>query len=128
MCVVNQPLMGIARVILGLYAVFGRQTLAAAFDMIVTNILSMFIVIELLRSLIEYFTVHRLKITFIDHDRNHEFVHAVDYLGEVFHRHCPFVILEDAAQFPEATTCGRILPRLDYIPVTAWLSLYEIIT
>ena len=58
-------LMGMARVILDLRAVFGSQTLAAAFDMIVTNILSMFIVIELLRSLIEYFTVHRLKITFI---------------------------------------------------------------
>lgn len=58
-------LMGIARVILDLRAVFGSQTLATAFDMIVTNILSMFIVIELLRSLIEYFTVHRLKITFI---------------------------------------------------------------
>jgi uncharacterized membrane protein (DUF373 family) len=57
--------MGIARVILDLRAVFGSQTLAAAFDMIVTNILSMFVVIELLRSLIEYFTVHRLKITFI---------------------------------------------------------------
>ncbi len=58
-------LMGIARVILDLRAVFGSQTIAAAFDMMVTNILSMFIVIELLRSIIEYFTVHRLKITFI---------------------------------------------------------------
>lgn len=58
-------LMGIARVILDLRAVFGSQTLASAFEMIVTNILSMFIVIELLRSLMEYFTVHRLKITFI---------------------------------------------------------------
>ncbi|MGC1456425.1 MAG: phosphate-starvation-inducible PsiE family protein [Nitrospirota bacterium] len=58
-------LMGIARVILDLRAVFGSQTLASAFDLIVTNILSMFIVIELLRSLLEYFTVHRLKITFI---------------------------------------------------------------
>ncbi len=58
-------LMGIARVVLDLRAVFGSQTIAAAFDMMVTNILSMFIVIELLRSIIEYFTVHRLKITFI---------------------------------------------------------------
>jgi uncharacterized membrane protein (DUF373 family) len=58
-------MMGIARVILDLRAVFGSQTIAAAFDMMVTNILSMFIVIELLRSIIEYFTVHRLKITFI---------------------------------------------------------------
>lgn len=58
-------LMGAARVILDLRAVFGSQTIAAGFDMLVTNILSMFIVIELLRSIIEYFTVHRLKITFI---------------------------------------------------------------
>lgn len=58
-------LMGLARVILDLRAVFGSQTIAAAFEMMVTNILSMFIVIELLRSILEYFTVHRLKITFI---------------------------------------------------------------
>jgi uncharacterized membrane protein (DUF373 family) len=58
-------LMGIARLVLDLRAVFGSLTIAAAFDMMVTNILSMFIVIELLRSIIEYFTVHRLKITFI---------------------------------------------------------------
>jgi uncharacterized membrane protein (DUF373 family) len=58
-------LMGIARLVLDLRAVFGSQTIGAAFDMMVTNILSMFIVIELLRSIIEYFAVHRLKITFI---------------------------------------------------------------
>ena len=58
-------MMGIARLILDLRAVFGSQSIATAFDMMVTNILSMFIVIELLRSIIEYFTVHRLKITFI---------------------------------------------------------------
>jgi uncharacterized membrane protein (DUF373 family) len=58
-------MMGIARLVLDLRAVFSSQTIAAAFDMMVTNILSMFIVIELLRSIIEYFAVHRLKITFI---------------------------------------------------------------
>jgi uncharacterized membrane protein (DUF373 family) len=58
-------MMGIARVILDLREVFGSRTISAAFDMMVTNILSMFIVIELLRSIMEYFTVHRLKITFI---------------------------------------------------------------
>ena len=58
-------LMGIARLILDLRAVFGSQTIATALDLMVTNILSMFIVIELLRSVLEYFTVHRLKITFI---------------------------------------------------------------
>jgi uncharacterized membrane protein (DUF373 family) len=58
-------LMGLARVVLDLRAVFGSETIAAGFDRMVTNILSMFIVIELLRSIIEYFAVHRLKITFI---------------------------------------------------------------
>ncbi len=58
-------MMGIARVILDLREVFGSRTISAAFDMMVTNILSMFIVIELLRSIMEYFSVHRLKITFI---------------------------------------------------------------
>jgi uncharacterized membrane protein (DUF373 family) len=58
-------MMGIARVIIDLRAVFGSQTIAAAFDLMVTNILSMFIVIELLRSIIEYFAVHRLKITYV---------------------------------------------------------------
>ena len=63
--VIIAMMMGIARVILDLRSVFGSQTIASAFHMMVTNILSMFIVIELLRSVIEYFTVHRLKITFI---------------------------------------------------------------
>lgn len=31
----------------------------------VTNILSMFIVMELLRSIVEYFEIHRLRMTFI---------------------------------------------------------------
>jgi uncharacterized membrane protein (DUF373 family) len=46
-------MMGTARVILDLRAVFGSRTIAAAFDMMVTNILSMSVVIELLRSIIE---------------------------------------------------------------------------
>ncbi len=58
-------MMGIARIILDLRVVFGSPTIAAGFDLMVTNILSMFVVIELLRSIIEYFEVHRLKITFI---------------------------------------------------------------
>jgi uncharacterized membrane protein (DUF373 family) len=58
-------LVGIARAILDQSPIFGSQTLAVAFDLMVTNILSMSIVIELLRSIIEYFTVHRFKITLI---------------------------------------------------------------
>ena len=58
-------MLGIARLILDLRIVFSSPTIAAGFDLMVTNILSMFVVIELLRSIIEYFEVHRLKITFI---------------------------------------------------------------
>jgi len=58
-------MMGIARIMLDLGAVFRSTTISAGFDLMVTNILSMFVVIELLRSIIEYFELHRLKITFI---------------------------------------------------------------
>ncbi len=58
-------MMGIARIFLDLRVVFKSPTIALGFDIMVTNILSMFIVIELLRSIIEYFEIHRLRITFI---------------------------------------------------------------
>ena len=58
-------MIGIARIFLDLKVVFKSPTIAAGFDIIITNILSMFIVIELLRSIIEYFEIHRLRITFI---------------------------------------------------------------
>ncbi len=58
-------MLGIARIVLDLRMVFASPTIAAGFDLMITNILSMFVVIELLRSIIEYFELHRLKITFI---------------------------------------------------------------
>ncbi|MEW5744577.1 MAG: phosphate-starvation-inducible PsiE family protein [Nitrospirota bacterium] len=58
-------MIGVARLFFDLRAVFGSPTVHAGFDLMVTNLLSMFVVIELLRSIIEYFEVHRLKITFI---------------------------------------------------------------
>src|SRR5574340_1262818 len=58
-------MIGIARIFLDLKEVFKSPTIAAGFDIMITNILSMFIVIELLRSIIEYFEIHRLRITFI---------------------------------------------------------------
>jgi uncharacterized membrane protein (DUF373 family) len=45
--------------------VFRSPTIAGGFDIMVTNILSMFVVIELLKGIIEYFDIHRVKITFI---------------------------------------------------------------
>ena len=58
-------MMGIARVFLDLWVVYQSASISAGFDLLVTDILSMFVVIELLKSIIEYFEVHRIKITFI---------------------------------------------------------------
>jgi uncharacterized membrane protein (DUF373 family) len=58
-------MMGIARVFLDLWHVWRSPSIAAGFDVLVTDILSMFVVIELLKSVVEYFEIHRLKITFI---------------------------------------------------------------
>ena len=58
-------MIGIARIFLDLREVFNSSTIAGGFDIMVTNILSMFVVIELLKGIIEYFEVHRVKITFI---------------------------------------------------------------
>jgi uncharacterized membrane protein (DUF373 family) len=58
-------LLGIARVILDLRVVYSSPTVAAGFDLLITNILSLFVVIELLKSVLEYFEHHRIKLTFI---------------------------------------------------------------
>ncbi len=58
-------MMGIARVFLDLLTVWRSPSIAAGFDVLVTDLLSMFVVIELLKSIIEYFEIHRLRITFI---------------------------------------------------------------
>lgn len=58
-------MIGMARIFLDLKEVFRSPTISAGFDIMVTNILSMFIVIELLKSIVEYFEIHRLRMTFI---------------------------------------------------------------
>lgn len=58
-------MIGMARIFLDLKVVFRSPTISAGFNIMVTNILSMFIVIELLRSIVEYFEIHRLRMTFI---------------------------------------------------------------
>jgi uncharacterized membrane protein (DUF373 family) len=58
-------MIGIARIFLDLRGVFESPTIAGGFDIMVTNILSMFVIIELLKGIIEYFEIHRVKITFI---------------------------------------------------------------
>jgi uncharacterized membrane protein (DUF373 family) len=58
-------MMGIARVVLDVWSVWKSPSISAGFDVLVTDILSMFVVVELLKSIVEYFEIHRLKITFI---------------------------------------------------------------
>ncbi|HET6921766.1 MAG TPA: phosphate-starvation-inducible PsiE family protein, partial [Anaeromyxobacteraceae bacterium] len=63
--VVVALMMGVARVFLGMWAVWRSPTVAAGFDVLVTDVLSMFVVIELLRSIMEYADSHRIRITFV---------------------------------------------------------------
>jgi len=58
-------LLGMLRLFVDFGHILGSTSLSIGFDMMVTNILSMFVVVELLRSIIDYFEFHRLKITFI---------------------------------------------------------------
>ena len=58
-------ILGMARIIGDLRLVFGSPTVAAGFDRMIANILSLFIVVELLKSLLEYFDHHRIKLTYI---------------------------------------------------------------
>jgi len=58
-------MMGVARVLVDLVHIYRSPTIAEGFDRIVADILSMFVVVELLKSVVEYFEVHRLKLTFV---------------------------------------------------------------
>ncbi len=57
--------LGMAKICLDLREIFNSPTIQSGLNLLVTNILSLFIVMELLRSLIVYFEIHRIKITFI---------------------------------------------------------------
>lgn len=63
--VILSLMIGIARLFLDLKLVFESAEISKGFNILVTNILSMFVVIELLRGVIEYFDVQRLKLTLI---------------------------------------------------------------
>ena len=58
-------MMGVARVLIDLSHVYRSPSITEGFDTIVSDILSRFVVIELLKSIVEYFEVHRLKLTFV---------------------------------------------------------------
>lgn len=58
-------MMGIARAFLDLWAVWRSASISIGFDILVSDILSMFVVVELLKTVFEYFEAHRLELRFI---------------------------------------------------------------
>ena len=58
-------MLGMARIFLDLKGVFLSPSITEGFNSLLTDILSMFVVMELFRTIIEYFEIHRLRITFI---------------------------------------------------------------
>ena len=58
-------MMGVARVLIDLWSAWRSPTIAQGFDLLVADILSAFVVIELLKSIVEYVDAHRLKIVLI---------------------------------------------------------------
>lgn len=58
-------MMGVARVFLDLWKVWKSPDISQGFDLLVGDILAAFVVIELLRSIVDYLEAHRLKLVFI---------------------------------------------------------------
>jgi len=58
-------LLGVVRVFLDLFQIWKSGSISAGFDTLVTDILSMFVVIELMKSVVEYFEYHRFRISLI---------------------------------------------------------------
>jgi uncharacterized membrane protein (DUF373 family) len=56
---------GLARLFLEVWIIMAGKDLKEAFGFTVTSLLTFFIILELFKSLIEYFREHRLKLTFI---------------------------------------------------------------
>lgn len=58
-------MLGMAKIVLDLKGVFMSPSITEGFNSLLTDILSMFVVMELFRTILEYFEIHRLRITFI---------------------------------------------------------------
>jgi uncharacterized membrane protein (DUF373 family) len=57
--------MGLMRLFWEVWRIMAARELKEAFSFTVTNLLTFFIILELFKSLVEYFREHRLKLTFI---------------------------------------------------------------
>ena len=57
--------LGLGRLFWEVWKIMARRDLKQAFGFTVTSLLTFFIILELFKSLVEYFREHRLKLTFI---------------------------------------------------------------
>jgi uncharacterized membrane protein (DUF373 family) len=57
--------MGLARLFWEVWKIMAVSELKEAFSFTVTNLLTFFVLLEIFKSLVEYFREHRLKLTFI---------------------------------------------------------------
>ena len=57
--------MGLVRLFWEVWRIMAVSELKEAFSFTVTNLLTFFVIMELFKSLVEYFREHRLKLTFI---------------------------------------------------------------
>jgi uncharacterized membrane protein (DUF373 family) len=57
--------MGLVRLFWEVWTVMAASDLKEAFSFTITNLLTFFIILELFKSLVDYFREHRLKLTFI---------------------------------------------------------------
>ena len=58
-------IIGVGMLFLNLGNLIGSHDLAREYQRIISDVLTLFILIELSRSLVDYFTTHRLRMTFI---------------------------------------------------------------
>jgi uncharacterized membrane protein (DUF373 family) len=63
--VILSLMIGVAKLFLDIKDVFKAPKISEGFDLLIENLLSIFIIMELLKSIVEYFEINRLKITFI---------------------------------------------------------------
>jgi len=64
-CVVLVLAVGVMRLFWDVWRIMAVSEIKEAFGFTITNLLTFFIILDLLKSLVEYFREHRLKLTFI---------------------------------------------------------------
>jgi uncharacterized membrane protein (DUF373 family) len=83
--------MGLARLFWEVGTIFFMSELKEAFSFTVTNLLTFFVLLELFKSLVEYFREHRLKLTFII-DATLVFILREVMIGLYQHQNAPLQI------------------------------------